>query len=212
MYNTEELSKYIFANRNKIFAQPTYKGKDPIMSLITTLLPFVLIASVIALVGFLFLLRQFIKYSAKGLECLFSKGKSAYTNYKQKKQQEQEEKQKQEEFKEQTDIYDSSVIQLRQLIKNNFNRLQTVVMKTGERKGKKHGIYTWVTFTVFDTNKKQVINVNDLVNNVCYRMLEVSKKDGDYLKGSLIFPYADYQQLEGRLSILLQTRVIIEVA
>lgn len=205
MNYTDELTRYLFANRDKFF-QPQYRGKDPVMSLATTLLPIVLIIAVVVLVGFLFVLRQVIKYLAKGLEYLYHACSNKYKEYKQ----EQEERQRQQdELKESTDIYDKSVLELRRLIKNNFNNLNVSVLRTGKRKRKKYGVYTWVTFTVYDTDKKQVINVNDLVNNVCYRMLEVSCKDGEYLKGSLIFPYADYMELENKLKVLLQMNFTI---
>lgn len=215
----EELSRYIFVNRDKLF-QTQYRGKDPVMSIITTLLPFALIILMVALVGFCYVLHKLIKYLAKGLTYLFTTCINKYNTYKHdkaiRKQQEEQRRQRAEEqlrreqeLRESTDIYDKSVLELRRLIKNNFNHLDVTVLRTGERPNKKHNVYTWVTFTVYDIDKKQVINVNDLVNNVCYRMLEVSRKDGDYLKGSLIFPYADYMELENRLKVLLQMNFTI---
>lgn len=209
---TDELTRYFFANRDKFF-QSQYRGKDPVMSLITTLLPLALIILIIALVGFLFVLRQVIKHLAKGLEYIYYTCVNKYKAHKQeqetKKQQQAEQQRQQNELKESTDIYDKSVLELRRLIKNNFNHLNVSVLRTGERKKKKYNVYTWVTFTVYDIDKKQVVSVNDLVNNVCYRMLEVSRKDGEYLKGSLIFPYADYMELENRLRVLLQMNFTI---
>ena len=209
----EELCKYVYSNRTRIFQPCRSNSKDPVMQLIMTLLPFALIILTITLVGFLYVLRQVIKYLAKGLEYLYYTCVNKYKAHKQEqetKKQEQEKQQKQQQaYKESTDIYDKSVLELRRLIKNNCNYLYVSTLRTGERKGKKHSVYTWVTFTVFDTDKKQTVNVNDLVNNVCYRMLEVSRKDGDYLKGSLIFPYADYMELENRLKVLLQMNFII---
>ena len=70
----------------------------------------------------------------------------------------------------------------------------------------------WVNFTVYDFNKNEVVCVNDLVNRVCYDMLKVSTKEGNYLKGSLIFPYNNYLELEDKLRTILQTCVTLTLA
>ena len=128
------------------------------------------------------------------------------------KQEEQARLEQENDIKVSQGIYDKAVLQLKKLIDNNNHVLNVSILHTGRPSNKKEGLYTWVNFSLFDNDLKEVVNVNDLINTVCFRRLAVSTKDGKYLEGSLIFSYTDYMELENQLRTLLQTVVSIYVA
>lgn len=209
---------------------------SPITTLVKLAVPLIMGLVTLCAVGFVML----VKGLAKGLDKHLENRRKAQELKKQdeiaRKQLEieqakanqileerllkEQERQAKEKERKQTsqEIRDKAVVQLRKLVEQNFHQIQFTVLSTknSEVFGKdKHGkpmLCTWVNFTVYDYDKKEVVCVNDLICTVCYDRIKVSTKDGKYLEGSLIFPYTDYTELEDKLRTLLQTCVTLSIA
>ena len=224
----KEVFRLIYKNMDYNGGFSSSRGNNRIlMGLLATLLPIIIGALAICVMGIITML----KYGCKALynfiqhqqelakkrkeERIIQKKIDLEKQEQERIQAEQERAEYERELEKRSarEVYDSAVVQLRNLINQNLHNLQYSILRTDRYKyGKEEEMCIWVNFTVYDFNKNEVVCVNDLVNRVCYDMLKVSTKEGNYLKGSLIFPYNNYLELEDKLRTILQTCVTLTLA
>ena len=224
----------VFRNlrRNMDFIAP-HNRSNILMNLFTIAIPIVAGVVYIMLVGFFKIVHILAEALEKGIAHLQEQGKIKAKQRRQDKEMKMKialeqaeaeklaeerlakERAKEEQHATRQEIRDKAVAQLRALVDGNGGIINYAILQTKQAKyfGKddvgEGRLCAWIQFTLYDSNKKEIISINDLINTVCYDNMTVSNKDGKYLKGSIILPYLDIMNMEDRLRTLLQTRVAL---